>query len=205
MTHILNVTSSPRGDASYSNRVRARALDDIRRYRRDAAVVVHDFARDALHHLDEDFFTATHATGKALTAGQRAALERPSALIDELLAADAVVTAAAMINSGIPSILKAWIDHICRAGRTFSYGEGGAKGFVSGKQVTVVVARGGIYSNANKTVDFQLPYLRNMLALLGMTEVVEVEGTAFGPEVADKSVVAAFRQLNEPCTQAVAA
>jgi FMN-dependent NADH-azoreductase len=205
MTHILFITSSASGDASDSNRVSARALDEIHRYRRDA--VVRDLARDALPYIDEDFVTATHVADKARTAGQRAAPRRPNALIAELLAADLIVTAAAMMNSGVLSILKVWIHHICRTSPIFSYSEEGAKGFVSGKQVIVVVARGGIYLDVNKAADFQLSYLRNVLAFLGMTEVevVQVEGTAFGPEAAGKSVAAAFRQLYERCSQAVAA
>lgn len=208
MTHILFITSSACGDASDANWVSVRALDEIHRFRRDAAVVVvRDLACDALPHIDEDFVTATHAVGTVPTAGQPAAPERLGALIDELLAVHLIVTAAAMMNSGVLSILTAWTDHICRAGRTFGYGEEGAKGFVSSKQVIVVVARGGIYSDANKAGDFQLPYLPSMLVFLCMTEVevVEVEGMAFGSDAVGKSVAATFRQLHERCSQAVAA
>ena len=115
------------------------------------------------------------------------------ALVDELIAADTVVIAAAMISFTIPSTLKTWIDYIARPGRTFSYSESGPKGLVTGKRVFLVVARGGVYSN-RKQFDFQLPYLLHVLAFLGMTdvEVIDVEGTAFGPPAAERAVATAW-------------
>jgi FMN-dependent NADH-azoreductase len=112
-------------------------------------------------------------------------------LVDELMAADTVVIAAAMINFTIPSTLKSWIDYIARPCRTFSYSESGPKGLVTGKRVFLVVARGGVYSD-KKQFDFQLPYLLHVLAFVGMTdvEVIDIEGTAFGPEAAERAVAA---------------
>ena len=104
---------------------------------------------------------------------------------------------ASKINFTIPSNLKTWIDYVARAGRTFSYSEAGPKGLVTGKHVILAVARGGIYSD-KQAFDFQVPYLRNVLGFLGMTdiEVVDVEGTAYGPEAAEKAVAAATAQIS---------
>ena len=137
------------------------------------------------------------------TDEQRALLARSEALVDELLASDVIVIAAPMINFTIPSNLKAWIDYVARAGRTFSYSEKGPQGLVTGKQVIVVAARGGIYSGAGNALDFQLPYLKSVLGFLGMTdvEVLEVEGTAYGPEAAEKAVEAATAKLHAQCDQ----
>ena len=130
------------------------------------------------------------------TDRQRAQLARSDTLVDELFAADVLVIAAPMINFTIPSNLKTWIDYVARAGRTFSYSEAGPQGLVTGKQVILVVARGGVYA-AKPALDFQVPYLKSVLAFLGMTdvEVLEVEGTAYGPEVAEKAVEAATAKL----------
>ena len=77
---------------------------------------------------------------------QHALLARSDELVDELFAADVIVIAAPMINFTIPSNLKAWIDYVARAGRTFRYSEKGPEGLVKGKQVIIVAARGGVYS-----------------------------------------------------------
>jgi FMN-dependent NADH-azoreductase len=112
-----------------------------------------------------------------------------------------------MINFTIPSNLKTWIDYVARAGRTFSYSEKGPQGLVTGKQVIIVAARGGIYADATKALDFQLPYLKSVLGFLGMTEVevLEVEGTGYGPEAAEKAVAAATAKLHARCEQHEAA
>lgn len=203
--NILHVTSSPRGSASYSNRVAARVLDELRQRNPGASVITRDLARDPLPHIGEDFVAATRSPAGPATDAQRDLLALSDTLVDELLAADIVVIAAPMINFTIPSNLKTWVDYVARAGRTFSYSEAGPKGLVTGKHAIVVAARGGVYA-ANRALDFQVPYLKGVLAFLGMTdvEVLEVEGTAFGPEIAEKAVEAASVKLQARC-EAVAA
>jgi FMN-dependent NADH-azoreductase len=192
MTNILFVTSSPRGTSSYSNRVAFELLGELQANNPGAVVTVRDLVRDQFPHIDEDFVVATRSAEGPRTDSQRAQAARSDALADELLAADVVIIAAPMINFGIPSSLKTWIDNVCRAGRTFSYSEAGPKGLVIGKRVFLVVARGGVYSGDKKAFDFQLPYLRQVLGFLGMTnvEVIDIEGTAFGPEAAERAVAA---------------
>jgi FMN-dependent NADH-azoreductase len=156
-----------------------------------------------LPHIGDDFLTAARSPNGPQTGEQGALLARSDALVDELRAADVIVIAAPMINFTIPSNLKTWIDYVARAGRTFRYSEKGPEGLVTGKQVIVVAARGGIYADAGKALDFQLPYLRSVLGFLGMTdvEVLEVEGTAYGPEAAEKAVAAATAKLHAQCDQ----
>ena len=96
-----------------------------------------------------------------------------------------------MHNFGIPSSLKAWIDHIVRPGRTFSYSEKGPQGLVTGKKVVLVLARGGIYSaGPMQATDFQEPYLRAVLGFIGLTdvEVVRVEGVALGEKALSQAL-----------------
>jgi FMN-dependent NADH-azoreductase len=205
--NILYVTSSPRGSASYSNRVGGEVVDELRSRNPDATLTVRDLARAPLPHIGDDFVAATRSPNGPQSAEQRALLAQSDALVDELFAADVIVIAVPMINFTIPSNLKTWIDYVARAGRTFRYSEKGPEGLVAGKQVIVVAARGGIYADAGQALDFQIPYLKSVLGFLGMTdvEVLEVEGTAYGPEAAEKAVAAATAKLHRQCDQRAAA
>jgi FMN-dependent NADH-azoreductase len=198
MCTILHVSSSPRGEESYSNRIAASVIDDLRKNDPEAKVIVRNLAQAPLPHIDDDFVTATRGADGPRTARQRAILAQSDALIDELMAADIVVIAAPMINFSVSSTLKSWFDYIARAGRTFRYSEAGPQGLVTGKRVIIVSASGGIYSGEKAAFDFQVPWLRNMLGFLGMTdvEVVRVEGTAFGAEAANAAVARASAQAH---------
>jgi len=204
--NILHITSSARGNTSYSNRVAGQLIGELSARNPGATVALRDLAREALPHIDDDFLAATRSPAGPQTARQRAQLAQSDALVAELLLAAVVVIAAPMINFTIPSNLKTWIDYVARAGRTFSYSEKGPQGLVTGKQVILVVARGGVYAS-NPALDFQVPYLKSVLGFLGMTEVdvVEVEGTAFGPEAAEKAVEAATAKMRTRCQQAAIA
>jgi FMN-dependent NADH-azoreductase len=199
MSSILYVSSSPRGSASYSNRVAAQVIRELRQADPQTTVTVRDLAQDPLPHIDQDFIAATRNAEGPRTEKQRAILAQSDALVDELMAADIIVVAAPMINFGVTTTLKSWFDYIARAGRTFSYSEAGAKGLVTGKRVIVVSASGGIYSGESAAFDFQVPWLKGMLAFLGMTdvEVIRIQGTALGPEVADKALALASAQARD--------
>jgi FMN-dependent NADH-azoreductase len=190
MSRILYVSSSPRGSESYSNRVAAHVIRELRQANPQTTVTVRDLAQDPPPHIDVDFVAATRSADGPRTERQRAILAQSDALVAELFAADIIVIAAPMINFSVATTLKSWFDYIARAGRTFSYSEAGPKGLVTGKRVIVVSASGGVYSGENAAFDFQVPWLRNMLGLLGMTdvEVIRIEGTALGPEAADKAL-----------------
>ena len=204
--NILHIVSSSRGNASYSNRVASNVVDELVSRNPGATVTVRNVATDPLPHIDDDFLAATRTPQGPQTERQRVALAQSDALVDELFAADLVVIGAPMINFTIPTTLKAWIDNVARPGRTFSYSEAGPKGLVTGKQVVLVAAKGGVYA-ANPALDFQVPYLKGVLAFLGMTdvEVLDVEGTAYGPEIAEKAVAAASVKLHARCDAVAAA
>lgn len=108
-------------------------------------------------------------------------------VMDEFLAADVVVIGAPMYNFGVASTLKAWIDRIAVAGKTFRYSEAGPEGLAIGKRVIIASSRGGIYSAAGSPaagMDFQEPYLRAVFAFLGVTDIefVRAEGVAMGED-----------------------
>jgi FMN-dependent NADH-azoreductase len=112
------------------------------------------------------------------------AVARDGEILDEFLAADIVVVGAPMYNFSIPSQLKAWIDRIAVAGKTFRYGENGPQGLALGKRLVIASSRGGVYSaGAAAAMDFQEAYLRSVFGFLGITdiEVVRAEGVNMSP------------------------
>jgi FMN-dependent NADH-azoreductase len=147
-------------------------------------------------HVGRAFVSALQTQPEQLTQEQAEAVAFSDSLIAELSAADILVLAVPMHNFGLPSTLKAWIDHVVRAGSTFSYSASGPMGLLKGKRAILVLARGGVYSNGpTKPFDFQEPYLRSILGFIGITDVdvVYVEGvanSAIGPEKALASATA---------------
>ncbi len=199
MRQILCLTSSPRRDTSYSNLVAARVLKELRIVHPDAAITIRDLAGNPLPHIDDDFVTATRSVAGARTGRQRALVEQSDILIDELLAADTIVIAAGMINFGIPSTLKAWVDYVVRPGRTFRYTEHGTKGLLGGRRAILVLARGGIYSGGPmRAFEHEESYLRTVLAYLGITDIqsILIEGVGLGPEAAERAVDSAIRRAS---------
>jgi FMN-dependent NADH-azoreductase len=196
MSNVLLITSSPRVD-SYSTRV-ARELAGRLVSRPGSALTVRDLTRHPLPHIDDTFAVARNTPPDRLTRAQRSALSLSDGLLAELVAADTVIIAAGMVNFGIPSSLKAYIDYVVRPGITFSYGDTGPEGLLKGKQAYLVVARGGRYSEGPmQAFNFQDTYLKAALAFIGITdvEVIVVEGIAFGPEVAEKAVSTALARV----------
>lgn len=143
-----------------------------------------------------------HATPLAhwgLPAGEDdpAALEG-ARVLNEFLAADVVVIGAPMYNFGISSSLKAWIDRIAVAGKTFRYTATGPEGLAGGKRVIVASSRGGVYSEGPAMgMDFQEPYLRTLFGFLGVTdlEFVRAEGVAMGEEAKARAVEEALASV----------
>lgn len=136
---------------------------------------------------------------KNLNDHQKAELALTDALVEEFLAADVVVIGAPMYNFSIPTQLKAWIDRIAQAGRTFRYTENGPVGLAGGKKVIIASSRGGIYAGTplENALDHQEAFLRAFLGFVGITDVtiVRAEGVAMGPEARAKAMAAAQEQI----------
>jgi len=201
MTKILYLKTSPRGDASYSNRVGDHLVEELRKAHPGANLAERDLAQEQPAHLDRHYLAALGTPQDKRGEAEQTRLAHADTLIDELLAADVVVISVAMINFAIPSTLKSWIDIVARAGRTFRYDADGTQhGLATGKRVILVQAHGGQYCGKdNQSVDFVTPYLRHMFNFMGMTDIetIHVEGTIFGEEVAEKSVDAGKRRGRE--------
>jgi len=198
MSQILLITSSPRIE-SYSSKVARSLAEKLAARAPGCKVVVRDLTSEPLPHIDDSFAAARNLPPEKLTPLQRAAMALSDTLLEELLASDTIIIAAGMINFGIPSNLKAYIDYILRPGVTFKYTAEGPKGLVDGKKVYLVLARGGVYSQGPmQSLNFQDPYLRASLGFIGLNdiELITVEGVAFGPEAANKAVSAALARVS---------
>jgi FMN-dependent NADH-azoreductase len=125
-----------------------------------------------------------------------AVTEYSDALISELQAADTIVFAVPMYNFSVPSTLRAYFDHIARAGVTFRYTANGPEGLLKGKKAYVFITRGGVYANG---IDTQTPYLKQFLGFVGITDVqfVYAEGLSMGDDVRQQSLNAAHHAIHE--------
>ena len=200
MKNILLIQSSPRGSDSLSHQVAQSVVSDLQAGHPQAKVIVRNVAENPPPHVGQAFIGGLYAPPDKHSPEQARAIALSNTLIDEVFAADTIVLAVPMHNFGVPSTLKAWIDHVVRAGRTFSYGANGPQGLLKGKRAILVLARGGVYSNGPaKPFDFQEPYLRSVLGFLGITdvEVVHVEGVANGAIGPEKAVAAATAQSKQ--------
>jgi FMN-dependent NADH-azoreductase len=197
MSRVLLVLSSPRGEQSFTTRFARRIADDLVAREPGTEVVVRDVAANPLPHIDETFVGGIFKTPEQRSAAEQQAVARSDALIDELLAADLVVIAAPMHNFGVPSNLKAWIDHVARAGRTFRYTASGPEGLVHGKKAILVIGRGGVYSKGPMLAyDHQESHLRTVLGFIGVKDVraVHVEGVAMGDAAVETALAHATKQ-----------
>lgn len=179
--NILHLISSPRKGASYSIQLGNALIEQFKDTYPGSTVKVHDLTDTPFPHLEEvhlqSFFTPTESR----TLAQQEAVRHSDEAIAELMAADIIVIGAPLYNFGISSTLKAWIDHIARAGITFRYSASGPEGLVKGKKVYLAVSSGGIYSEGPRvSYDFVVPYLKTVLGFMGMTDVtvVRAEGTS---------------------------
>jgi len=196
---ILHIDSSIRGEASASRRLSAAIVHAFTRAMPGLEVVRRDLDADPIPHLDSRRLAAVRPD----IAGDSATLatdEKGAAALEEFLDADIVVIGAPMYNSTIPSQLKAWIDRIVIAGKTFSYSETGAKGLAGGKKVIIASSRGGLYvpGTPQAAYDFQETYLRAMLGFIGIEdiEIVRAEGLAYGPEQREAAILTALASVS---------
>jgi FMN-dependent NADH-azoreductase len=196
---ILLVTSSPRGSASHSTNIATELAHRLKAADSEATLVVRDLASKPLPHIDSDYSAGIYTPPEKRNARQVEVVAVSDQAVDELIAADTIILATGLINFNISSTLKSWIDHIARAGRTFSYGKDGANGLVTGKKVYIVLASGGVYSEGPAVqLDHAIPYLRTALGFIGLTdvEVIRIEGVGMGPEATDAALKKATDRVN---------
>ena len=199
MKTLLQLKSSIFSSNGQSSRLADEFIAAWREANPGATIIVRDLARDPLPHLDAERFAALLARPGDRTPAQVAVVEQSDALIEELRRAQVIVLGLPMYNFGLPSTLKAYFDHIARAGVTFRYTEKGSVGLLTGKKAYVFATRGGRY--AGTPLESQTPYVRQFLGFLGIEDVefVYAEGLAVS-EAAKQAGLAQARDAIERLT-----
>ena len=169
---VLHIDSSISGENSASRAISRSIVDQLRALDPGAEVVTRDLVSEPLPHLTLDAFADT-------------------SVLDEFLDADVIVIGAPMYNFTLPTQLKAWLDRMLVAGKTFRYTENGAEGLAGGKRVIVALARGGFYNEGSPAAALEHleTYLRGVFNFIGIEpEFVAADGLAVGPEQRDSSI-----------------
>ena len=195
MKTLLKLNTSLYSERGQSSRLAEAFAGALARQYPRATVIERDLALEPVPHLTAERFDAFLAKPEDRSAEQQAVVNDSDALIDELRRADVIVLGLPMYNFGVPSTLKAYFDHIARAGVTFRYTDKGSVGLLTGKKAYVFAARGGHY--AGSPLDTQTAYVRAFLGFLGITDVefVHAEGLAMGEAVREKSLAAANARI----------
>ena len=188
---ILHIDSSITGSNSVSRQLTAQVVDNLKQATPDAKVEYLDLAVSAPTHLSAQ--SLGFRTGQAAaTEIERQENAISEALVSQFLASDVIVVGAPFYNFSIPSQLKAWLDRVAQAGRTFQYTATGPEGLAKGKKVIVASTRGGMYSTSDmgQAMEHQESYLKVMFGFMGITDVsfVRAEGVAMGPEAKAKAL-----------------
>lgn len=203
--NILHIDSSITGEASVSRQLTAAVVDAYRAAIPAATIVRRDLAAEPIPHLTV-LTTGRVPVPADADAAVKADVALGAAVLDEFLAADVIVIGAPMHNFAVPTQLRAWIDRVAVAGKTFTYTAEGPKGLAGGKTVIVASTRGGLYTPGNPAavMDHQETYLKAVLGFIGITDVrfVRAEGVAFGPEQRDAAIAAALATIPEQIARA---
>ena len=191
MTRILHIDSSARIQGSVTRDLSAAIVarisgPDTEITRRDVST--------GLPFITEDWVNANFTPADARTDAQRDTLSQSDALVDELIAADTIVIGAPIYNFNVPAALKAWIDLVARAGRTFNYTENGPVGLLSGKRVVVAIATGGV--PVGSEADHMSTYLRHVLGFIGLTDVEVIAADGLG-QAAEEKMEAARAEIGK--------
>jgi len=193
MNNILVINSSAAGGEAASRVLVRSVVETLKREAPYAMVVERDVGREPIPHLTGDALGGI-ARGEPQTPAAHRTRALSDVLIAELRSADVIVIGAPMYNFGVPTTLRAWFDHVLRAGETFVYSEAGPRGLLEGKRAIVVESRGGEYtSGPARAIDFQEPYLKHLLGFMGIDDVtfVRAEKMGFGPDARAASIAAA--------------
>jgi len=192
-TTLLQLNSSIHGAAGQSSQLASELVARWKAQHPKGTVLVRDLNADPLPHLTAERFQAFLTKAGNRTPEQERVIAQSDALISELKRADVIVIGLPMYNFDVPSTVKAYFDHIARAGVTFRYTANGSVGLLTGKKVYVIATRGGLY--AGSPTDTQSAYVRQFLHLLGIEDVefVYAEGLA----ISDASSQAALAQARE--------
>ncbi len=195
MTTLLQINTSLFSDQGQSSQLAQQFVQEWKERHPDSTVIQRDLANDPVPHLDAARFGAFLAEPSSRTAEQQAVIDASDALIAELQQADVIVLGLPLYNFGVPSQLKAYIDHVARNGVTFRYTANGPEGLLKDKKVYVFAARGGHY--VGTPMDTQTDYIRHFLAFIGIDDVefVYAEGLNIDAKTKDASLSKAQAEI----------
>jgi FMN-dependent NADH-azoreductase len=197
---LLHVDASVLGPNSVSRQVSAAIVERLRAQSPGLEIVNRDLAAEPLSHLSGEHLAVASGAGSGSVAVQNDVAAGQAAL-DEFLAADIVVIGAPMYNFTIPTQLKAWIDRILIAGKTFRYSAAGPEGLAGDKRVIIAISRGGFYGPGapSEAAEHLETYLRTVFGFIGVTnlEFIVAEGIQIGPEYREKALVGALERATQ--------
>jgi FMN-dependent NADH-azoreductase len=197
--NLLHLDSSILGGNSVSRTLSAAVVAKLKQTYPGLQETYRDLAGVPVPHLSGAYLAAGQAGEAQHESAMQADLALGAAVMDEFLAADIVVIGVALYNFSIPSQLKAWIDRIAIAGKTFRYTQTGPEGLVGNKRVILAIARGGVYAPGAPAAPFEHgeTYLRAVFGFMGVThpEVIVAEGVAMGPDHRAQAIAAAEAQI----------
>lgn len=199
MKKILHISASARAQDSASYRLSRQIIAQLRRAHPQAQVVARDLWAEPLPHVDFQYANAlSRQPGGAPHARGLSSLDWSDLLIDELRAADAVVIATPMHNFTVPSVLKAWLDHVVRIGVTFNATPAGKVGMLADRPVYIAVSSGGWRTGERaRQPDFLEPYLRAILPTIGLQDLhfFSLQALVAGPEATTAAHAAVEQEL----------
>ena len=197
---LLHIDSSINGAASVSRGLTRQTVDKWLAAHPGTEVEYLDLAVDTPPHFSADSMGIRRPAEGDISEAEKRENALSEALVSQFLAADVVVVGAPLYNFSIPSQLKAWIDRLAQAGRTFRYTAEGPEGLATGKTVIAVLSRGGIYSNSEigQAMEHQETYLKTVFGFFGLTDVrvVRAEGTDLGGESRDNALRTATEEIS---------
>jgi FMN-dependent NADH-azoreductase len=197
---LLHIDSSILGGNSASRQLSAATVARLAKATPGLKVVYRDLAVEPLSHLSGEHLAAAQGAVPESAAMQKD-LAASQAALEEFLSADIVVIGAPMYNFTVPSQLKAWIDRILVAGKTFRYSAAGAEGLAGNKRVIIAISRGGLYGAGTPAAGFEHveSYLRGVFGFIGVTnlEIIAAEGLQIGPEQREKAMRGALQAVTE--------
>ncbi|HEX4913250.1 MAG TPA: NAD(P)H-dependent oxidoreductase [Vicinamibacterales bacterium] len=196
MKTLLQINTSLFAENGQSSKLTQDFVQSWQARHPDGRVVVRDLAKAPLPHLDAERFGAFLAKPGARTPVQKAIVAESDALIEEIRTADVIVLGLPLYNFGVPSQLKAWIDHVARAGVSFRYTANGPQGLLGGRKLVVFAARGGKYQGT--PADTQTGYVRSFFNFIGIDDIefVYAEGLNMGDDTRRRALDAAAAQID---------
>jgi FMN-dependent NADH-azoreductase len=184
MPTLLHITVSPRGNHSISRQLGAAAVREWKEHNPGGRVIERDLAKTSLSFVGSEWIAGAFSPTETHPEGHKRALAISDELVSELQQADEIILDTPMYNFAIPAVLKTWIDHVVRAGKTFRYTSAGTpERLLASKniKVLVIIASGGKYTGdpGLAALDYEVPYLRFILGFMGLTDVrfVQAGGT----------------------------